>query len=76
MSRQKVRVPVTDDFKTRLQSFFDAKTMSRAKILKYAGAPKSLTSTKLGRILKRDNTTILKSHRDFLESLMQSGKNT
>lgn len=70
MSRQKLRVPVTEDFKERLEVFFASKTMSRAKILKYSGAPDDLTSTKIGRILKRENTTILKAHAEFLENLI------
>ncbi len=75
LSRRKQRIPVTDEFKSRLLAFFDNKTMSRAKILKYSGAPKDLTSSKISLILNRENTTILKAHAAFLEQLISSNEN-
>jgi len=75
LSRRKQRIPVTNEFKARLLAFFESKTMSRAKILKYSGAPKDLTSSKIGLILNRENTTILKTHAVFLEKLMPSNEN-
>jgi len=75
LSRRKQRIPVTNEFKVRLLAFFENKTMSRAKILKYSNAPKDLTSSKIGLILNRENTTILKAHAAFLEKLMSSNEN-
>lgn len=70
LSCQKVRVPVSDAFKRRLTAVLDRSSMSRARLLKLHGAPKDLTNVKLGLILRRENTTILKTHLDFLERLI------
>jgi len=71
LSRKGSRVPVTDGFKARLQAMLDASSITRAKLLGYYGAPPDLTSTKLGLILKRENTTMKGEHAAFLERVLE-----
>ncbi len=72
LSRRKARIPITEEFKARLEKMLSESSMSRAHLLKNYGAPTELTNAKLGLILKRENSTIMRTHADFLERLIQA----
>ena len=75
LSRRKIRIPAKSDFKVRLTEMLDRCAMSRAQLLRIHNAPPDLTAIKLGLILRRENTTILKTHAEFLERLIQEREN-
>lgn len=70
LSRQKERVPFSKEMKAELRLVLDSTTLTRAALLRMHGAPESLTTVKLGRILRRNDTTVEKSHAAFFERLI------
>lgn len=72
LSRQKERVPLSDDMKAKLQSVLDSTSLTRAALLRLHGAPEGLTTVKLGRILRRYHTTVERAHAEFFERLIQA----
>lgn len=70
LSRQKERVPFSEEMKAKLQVVLDSTTLTRAALLRMHSAPESLTTVKLGRILRRKDTTIEKAHAEFFERLI------
>lgn len=75
LSRRKQRIPISENFRQRLNLVLDAKTMSIPNLLKYYGAPEDLRATTLCSIANGKNETIAMKHAEFLERVIEERLN-
>ena len=72
LNRNKIRQPLCEDFRLRLQKTIDARAIGREALLRLHGAPPGLSAGTLGRILSGKIETVSVAHAEFLEALMAS----
>jgi hypothetical protein len=70
--KQPINIPITDEFRQEIKSFFEApRQLTMSKLLAYSNAPKGLTSAKLKSIVLGTAHTLKAPQLAFLEKIMR-----